>query len=133
MARIEQAKHPVIIAGVELHRYALQAEVVALAEATGIAMASPLPAKSVVSEVHPLFVGLYEGALGREEVTRFVEESDCIILLGTVRTDRELDEALTKALADTNGISLIRMHIGKDDRSLTLQRIGDGLARRLKR
>ena len=50
-----------------------------------------------------------------------------------VRTEGEFDEALTKALADTSGISLIRVHIGKDDRSLTLQRIGHGLARRLKR
>jgi len=50
-----------------------------------------------------------------------------------VRTEGEFDEALNKALADTSGISLIRVHIGKDDRSLTLQRIGQGLARRLKR
>ena len=27
-----------------------------------------------------------EGALGREEVTTFVEESDCVILLGTILT-----------------------------------------------
>ena len=46
--------------------------------------------KSVVSETHPLFVGLYEGAMGREEVTQFVEESDCVILLGTFMTDFNL-------------------------------------------
>ena len=46
--------------------------------------------KSVISEVHPLFVGLYEGAMGREEVTRFVEESDCVMLLGTFMTDINL-------------------------------------------
>ncbi len=90
VARIEQAKRPVIIAGIELHRHRLQAEVVKLAEASGIAIASTLLAKSVVSEVHPLYVGLYEGALGREEVTRFVEESDCVILLGTLLTDLDL-------------------------------------------
>ncbi len=46
--------------------------------------------KSVISEVHPLYVGLYEGAMGRDEVTRFVEESDCIVLLGTFMTDINL-------------------------------------------
>jgi indolepyruvate decarboxylase len=46
--------------------------------------------KSVVSEVHPLYVGLYEGAMGREAVTQFVEESDCVILLGTFMTDINL-------------------------------------------
>ena len=90
VARIEAAERPVIIAGVELHRYGLQQEVVALAEASGIPIAATMLAKSVVSEVHPLYVGLYEGALGREDVTRFVEESDCIILLGTLLTDIDL-------------------------------------------
>ena len=90
VARIEAAKKPVIIAGVELHRLSLQSEVVALAEASGIAIASTLLAKSVVSEVHPLYIGLYEGALGREDVTTFVEESDCVILLGTLLTDLDL-------------------------------------------
>jgi indolepyruvate decarboxylase len=46
--------------------------------------------KSVVRETHPLYAGLYEGAMGREEVTRFVEESDCLILLGALLTDIDL-------------------------------------------
>ena len=90
VAKIEAAKKPVIIAGVELHRYGLQDDVVALAEAAGIPIAATMLAKSVVSEVHPLYIGLYEGALGREEVTHFVEESDCIILLGALLTDIDL-------------------------------------------
>ncbi len=90
VARIEAARRPVIIAGIELHRFGLQADVVALAEAAGIPVAATMLAKSVVSEVHPLYVGLYEGALGRQEVTEFVEESDCLILLGTILTDIDL-------------------------------------------
>jgi len=89
-ARIAAAKRPVIIAGIELHRYGLQADAVALAEASGIPIAATMLAKSVVSEVHPLYVGLYEGAMGRQEVTAFVEESDCLILLGTILTDIDL-------------------------------------------
>ena len=79
-----------IIAGVEIHRFNLQDEVLALAEGSQIAIAATMLGKSVISEVHPLYVGLYEGALGREEVTRFVEESDCVILLGTFMTDINL-------------------------------------------
>ena len=90
VARIEKAQRPVIIAGVELHRFGLQQEVVALAEASGIAVAATMLAKSVVSEVHPLYIGLYEGAMGRRDVTEFVEESDCLILLGTILTDIDL-------------------------------------------
>jgi indolepyruvate decarboxylase len=89
-ARIEAAKRPVILAGVELHRYGLQADTLALAEAAKLPIAATMLAKSVISEVHPLYIGLYEGAMGREEVTQFVEESDCLILLGTLLTDIDL-------------------------------------------
>jgi indolepyruvate decarboxylase len=88
--RINAAERPVIIAGIELHRFGLQADVVALAEASGIPVAATMLAKSVVSEVHPLYIGLYEGGMGRREVTDFVEESDCLILLGTILTDIDL-------------------------------------------
>ncbi len=59
-------------------------------KARNIAIAATMLGKSVISEVHPLYVGLYEGAMGRDEVTRFVEESDCVILLGTFMTDINL-------------------------------------------
>jgi indolepyruvate decarboxylase len=35
-------------------------------------------------------VGLYEGAMGLDDVTRYVEESDCTLLLGTFMTDINL-------------------------------------------
>ncbi|MBX7165434.1 MAG: alpha-keto acid decarboxylase family protein [Pirellulales bacterium] len=89
-AAIESARRPVIIAGVEIHRFGLQDAVLALGEGSQIAMASTLLGKSVLPETHPLFIGLYEGAMGREEVTRFVEESDCVVLLGTFMTDINL-------------------------------------------
>lgn len=81
---------PVIIAGVEIHRFGLQDELMALAESTRIPIAATILGKSVVTETHPLYVGLYEGAMGREEVTRFVEESDTVVLLGTFMTDINL-------------------------------------------
>ncbi len=90
VARIEAAERPVIVAGVELHRYGLQAETLAFAENAGIPIAASMLAKSVISEVHPLYIGLYEGAMGRAEVSRFVEDSDCVILLGTMLTDVNL-------------------------------------------
>ena len=87
---IASSEKPVIIAGVEIHRFGLQDELLALAEGSGIAITTTMLGKSVIPEVHPLFVGLYEGAMGYEEVTRFVEESDCVILLGTFMTDINL-------------------------------------------
>ena len=41
--------------------------------------------------------------------------------------------AIARALADTSGMSVIRAHIGVDDRSVTLDRLAAGLARRVKK
>jgi indolepyruvate decarboxylase len=90
VAWINSSRKVVIVAGVEIHRFGLQDDVLALAESSQIAIAATIMGKSVVSEVHPLYVGLYEGAMGRDEVTQFVEESDCVILLGTFMTDLNL-------------------------------------------
>lgn len=89
-AMINSSRRPVIIAGVEMHRFGLGHEVVKLAEQAGIPMCSTLLGKSVVSEKHPLYLGVYEGAMGREPVRKYVEESDCVILLGAFMTDINL-------------------------------------------
>lgn len=87
---LESARKPVILAGVEMHRFGLREELLKLAEKNEIPMSATLLGKSVVGETHPLYVGIYEGAMGRESVRRFVEESDCVILLGTFMTDINL-------------------------------------------
>ncbi|MBN2474297.1 MAG: alpha-keto acid decarboxylase family protein [Pirellulales bacterium] len=88
--RIAQSRRPVIIAGVEIHRFGLQDRLLALAEGAGIPITTTMLGKSVVGETHPLFAGIYEGAIGHEEVTRLVEQSDCVILLGAFMTDINL-------------------------------------------
>ena len=87
---IDAAERPVIVAGVETHRFGLREEVVTLAEANDIPICSTLLGKSAVSEAHPLHVGVYEGAMGRPSVTEYVEDSDCVILLGTFMSDINL-------------------------------------------
>jgi len=87
---LEAAKRPMILADVEIHRFELQDELVALAEEARLPIATTILGKSVISEIHPLFVGLYEGAMGREEVTEFVEGSDCLLMLGCFLTDINL-------------------------------------------
>lgn len=88
--RLAAARKPVIVAGVEIHRFGLQDEMLRLAEAAEIPIATTMLGKSVVSERHPLFVGLYEGAIGDPEVTQFVEQSDLILLLGAFLSDINL-------------------------------------------
>ncbi len=53
-------------------------------------IATTILGKSVISEAHPLFAGVYEGAMGRAEVTELVESADCLLMLGCFLTDINL-------------------------------------------
>ena len=55
-----------ILAGEELHRFRLQRAVAALVEKSGVAFAATILGKSVLPESHPQYIGLYEGAMGKE-------------------------------------------------------------------
>jgi indolepyruvate decarboxylase len=90
VALLSKAKRPVILADVEIHRFGLQKDLLALAELTGMPIATTILGKSVISEVHPLFAGVYEGAMGRPEVTELVESADCLLMLGCFLTDINL-------------------------------------------
>ncbi len=90
VAMINAARQPVILADVEVHRFGLQEMVSRLLEKTGIPFATTILGKSVMSEQHPLYLGVYEGAMGRDDVRRFVEESDCVLMLGAFMTDINL-------------------------------------------
>ncbi len=87
---INHSKRPVIFAGAEIHRYNLQDQLVELVNKTQIPVCASLLGKSVIRETHPLYFGIYEGSMGREEVSRYVDDSDCVILLGTYMTDIDL-------------------------------------------
>src|SRR5215212_9108574 len=86
-AMIKSSKQPVIVAGVELHRFGLQDELLQLVANTSIPVVATVLSKSVISEDHPLYLGLYEGAMGHQSVREYVESSDCLILLGALMTD----------------------------------------------
>jgi indolepyruvate decarboxylase len=89
-ALLTAARRPVILADVEIHRFGLQDELLNLAETTGMPIATTILGKSVISEAHPLFAGVYEGAMGRAEVTELVESADCLLMLGCFLTDINL-------------------------------------------
>ena len=89
-ALLRAAKRPVILAGVEVHRFGLQDDVLELVERTGYPIAATLLGKSVISERHPQYLGVYEGALGRDSVRRVVEQADALLILGAFMTDINL-------------------------------------------
>jgi TPP-dependent 2-oxoacid decarboxylase len=87
---INSARRPIIIAGEEIHRFELQDRLLALIDKTQIPVATTILSKSVLSELHPSFIGIYEGAVGQERVRQYVESSDCLIILGASLSDMTL-------------------------------------------
>ncbi len=87
---INDSRNPVLLADVEVHRFGLQQSLLKLSQKTNIPIACTLLGKSVVGEQYPGYLGIYEGAMGREEVRRYVEGSDCLIMLGVFMTDINL-------------------------------------------
>jgi indolepyruvate decarboxylase len=85
------AKKPVILAGVELHRFGLTDVAIRMAEKFNIPIAADLLSKSAVAENHPLYLGVYGGAMSSDRhVREYVESSDCVLMLGTFITDMNL-------------------------------------------
>src|ERR687887_504620 len=87
IAMINSSKQPVIIAGVEIHRFGLQDKLLQLTDKTNVPVVATVLSKSVINEDHPFYIGVYEGAMGHQSVREYVESSDCLILLGALMTD----------------------------------------------
>lgn len=94
---------------------------VALAERHALPVAAMLLSESVFPETHPLSVGVYQAGMGRPEVTRFVEGSDCVLMLGALLTDidtgmftHDLDDG-RMIRAATDGVRVVR-HLYPDVR-----------------
>jgi len=87
---INGSTNPVILAGEEIARFGLQDRLKKFAEKTGMPVATSLLGKSVFNERHPLSLGIYCGSISKEEVSRVVDQSDCLIVLGVMQTDVNL-------------------------------------------
>jgi TPP-dependent 2-oxoacid decarboxylase len=101
---LAKAKSPVILAGVEFHRFDLENKLIKLLETTGYPIATTMLGKSCVSEMHPQFIGNYIGALSREYVRERIEDADCLLCLGAIMSDMNLG-AYTAKLDDNKIIN----------------------------
>ena len=111
-AWIKKSERPIIIAGVELARCGLGDSLVKFAERNNVPVASTLLSKSVISELHPLFKGVYCGSGSIEKVQDLVENSDCLLMLGVLATDNIIGNMPAKTkkrlavMADIEGLQV---------------------------
>jgi len=79
---LQKAKRPLIVAGGGVRWSGAQKEVVALAEALGIPVATSLNGKGTITDSHPLSVGVM-GTYSRESANRVVQQADLIFFVGS--------------------------------------------------
>ncbi|WP_125716765.1 thiamine pyrophosphate-binding protein [Pseudoalteromonas rubra] len=110
--KLAQASNPVVLLGAELVRFGLIDEALHFVEAQNLPFYTTLLSKSLISESHPLFCGVYDSDLAPSTVTQGVESSDCVIALGclfgidhrymvTTLGDKLLRVAFNKAMIGT--------------------------------
>ena len=79
---IEQAERPVIVAGGGARASGAGSELVALAEALAVPVATSLNGKDVIPGNHPLCVGVV-GTYSRESANRVVSQADLVCFVGS--------------------------------------------------
>ncbi len=89
-SRLISAQRPVIIVGVEVHRFGLRDELIALAERLNVPVASSLLGRGVFPTMHPNFIGTYLGVVSPTHLREIVEGADCVLLVGELVSDTGL-------------------------------------------
>ena len=101
---LNKAKKPIVIADVEVIRFKLQKDFAGFLDKTGFPYVTMMLGKTLLSEQHPQFIGLFEGDRSRDYVRDRVESADCILQLGTLMTDFNTG-GFTTNIDDSNTIS----------------------------
>jgi len=84
---LNKSQKPIVIGDVELIRFKLQNDFAGFLDKTGFPYVTMMLGKTLLSEQHPQFIGLFEGDRSREYVRNRVESADCILQLGALMTD----------------------------------------------
>ncbi len=87
VTRLQGARAPVLMVGIEIRRYGIEAAVARLAQKLGIPVVTTFMGRGLLTGAHVPLNGTYLGVAGDPAVTRLVERSDALILLGVILSD----------------------------------------------
>ncbi len=86
-AMLNQSKKPVLIAGIEIHRYKASRELVDLAEKVGAPVFTTVLGKGAFPMDHPLYMGVHVGPISPPAIVARMDEADFVLNLGCLKTD----------------------------------------------
>ena len=86
-AMFNQSRKPVLIAGIEIHRYKAARELVELAEQMGAPVLTTVLGKGAFPMDHPLYMGVHVGPISPPPIVARMDEADFVLNLGCLKTD----------------------------------------------
>ena len=89
LQRLARAARPVLMVGVEVRRYALEAKVAELARRLAIPVVTNIMGQGLLAEEDVPMAGTYLGLAGDPRVGELVENSDGLLLLGVIVSDTD--------------------------------------------
>jgi indolepyruvate decarboxylase len=89
-ARLDAARRPFTMVGIETFRFKLRREVRALADRIGAPVTTTVLAKGAFPMDHPLHMGVHIGPLSPRPIVERLDRADLVLNLGTLLTDMNL-------------------------------------------
>jgi indolepyruvate decarboxylase len=86
-AMLNQSRKPVLIAGIEIHRYKASRELVELAEKIGAPVFTTVLGKGAFPMDHPLYMGVHVGPISPPPIVARMDAADFVLNLGCLKTD----------------------------------------------
>jgi indolepyruvate decarboxylase len=87
LQRLAGANSPVLLVDVEVRRFGLEAQTAELARRLGLPVVTCFMGRGLLVETDAPLMGTYMGVAGTPEITRLVESSDGLFLLGVIVSD----------------------------------------------
>jgi indolepyruvate decarboxylase len=99
--RLSGARSPAILLDQDVDRYRAAGEVMELAEKMQLPVAVTGPAKAVIDETFPYYVGIYNGKASAPQTREAIEASDCLLSIGYRPIDGTSGDFTAALPADT--------------------------------
>ncbi|MCG2585928.1 indolepyruvate/phenylpyruvate decarboxylase [Massilia sp. TS11] len=129
LTRLASASAPLLMVGVEIRRYGIEAKVARLARLLGVPVVSTFMGQGLLAETDAPLLGTYLGRAGDPAVTAAVEGSDALLMLGVILSDtnfgaQQQEINLHKCMVATDGQVAMGYHVYPQ---IALEALVDGL------
>ncbi|MES2129639.1 MAG: indolepyruvate/phenylpyruvate decarboxylase [Pseudomonadota bacterium] len=135
LARLADAQAPMLMVGIEIRRFGIEEKVAKLARLLNLPVTTSFMGRGLLADADVPLVGTYLGVAGAPAVTRAVESSDALLLLGVIISDTNFGVSehkidMRRAIVACDG----RVSMGYHDyAAIGLEALVDGLLERDRR